>query len=174
LRISFQTSYDELFLESARPDDAGWRLQIKPDIDIIQHKPITDAESMPGRTPMVLVILLMLAGGCRSMDYSILRMDIHTDDLYGSGSLTGFITDSRGEKPLVMALVTLEGTQQAAMTDSIGHYRIDNLRPGHYCAGVEVLRFKKVICCPVEIGSNQTVRLDLGLEAAAVPSQTTR
>jgi hypothetical protein len=120
---------------------------------------------MPRHFLIYIAIFAWIAGSCRSIDYSVLRKESHSDVLYGEGSITGFISDRQGEHPVSMALITLSGSQRAALSDSIGHYQIVNLMPGHYCIGIEARGFRKIVCCPVDVYPNQALRLDLGLDS---------
>ena len=49
-----------------------------------------------------------------------------------TGTLSGYVTDSRTGEPLIGANVGLEGTSRGASTDSDGFYEIRNIEPGSY------------------------------------------
>lgn len=49
-----------------------------------------------------------------------------------TGTLTGYVTDTRSGEPLVGANVGLQGTTQGSSTDSEGFYEIENIEPGTY------------------------------------------
>jgi len=49
-----------------------------------------------------------------------------------TGTLSGYITDSRTGEPLIGANVGIEGTSRGSSTDSDGYYEITNIEPGSY------------------------------------------
>ena len=49
-----------------------------------------------------------------------------------TGTLSGYVTDSRTGEPLIGANVGIEGTSRGSSTDSDGFYEIRNIEPGSY------------------------------------------
>jgi outer membrane receptor for ferrienterochelin and colicins len=90
--------------------------------------------------------------------------------LLGSGrglaqtaAVSGRVLAANG--PLAFASVSLSGTSQATLTDSLGQYSIGNLRPGHYKLSVSAVGFEtqqKTVTL-----ATSTLTIDISLKAVA-------
>ena len=54
-----------------------------------------------------------------------------------TGYLQGVAVDSINGAPLVNALIQVEGTDRAAITDSLGRFLVDSIKPGSYKIAVD-------------------------------------
>ncbi len=128
---------------------------------------------MPGTVILVIMTFLSLVftgNGCRTMDYTVLRMEVRPDSLYGRGSLSGFISDRKADAPVAGVLITIGGTPLGAVTDPTGHYQIDDIPAGDYCISAEMAGYVRVTCFDIDVIPNRSIRLDIGLE----PSEKTQ
>jgi len=110
------------------------------------------------RIPLVLVMLLVFAGG-----------------LFGqagaTGTILGTVTDSSGAIiPNVKVTVTNTGTNIAFRTTSgsAGDYYAPSLSPGTYSVSAEVKGFEKSVTTGFTLQVDQKVRIDLALKPGAV------
>ena len=58
------------------------------------------------------------------------------------GEISGKVTDSTNDSPLIGANVVIEGTNQGAATDAEGRYVIKQLDPGKYTIMVSYIGYK--------------------------------
>ncbi len=82
------------------------------------------------------------------------------------GSVVGLVTDPVGARvPGAQVTVTNLGTNQSVIvtTDDNGQYAADLLRIGTYSVTVEKPGFQKAVQSNVDVGVNQTARLDIAL-----------
>ena len=91
-----------------------------------------------------------------------------------SQTVTGVVTDSISRVPLRAAIVQLvpdTGVGLHVVTDTLGHFRFESVRPGRYRVGFLHPRLDSIGLEPtvkeIEIASNAQVRIDL-----AIPSPT--
>jgi hypothetical protein len=87
------------------------------------------------------------------------------------GAIDGIITDpAKAVMPgVVVTLKDLDRNQTStATTNESGAYSFRNLNPGRYQVTIEHSGFKKLISGVVEVGNQQTVRLDLSLEIGEI------
>ncbi|MDZ7681254.1 MAG: carboxypeptidase regulatory-like domain-containing protein [Fodinibius sp.] len=80
-----------------------------------------------------------------------------------SGSIEGTVTDESGEV-MPGVNVTLMGTTKGAATDESGTYKIRGLNPGTYRVKATYLGYAAFTSDPVEVGSGDTITLDISLE----------
>jgi hypothetical protein len=93
------------------------------------------------------------------------------------GSIVGVVTDQSGAVlpglPVTATNVATNITTPAAVTDSRGNYRIENLVPGAYRVVVESPSFKRFVREGVSLSSTQAVRVDVVLELGALNEEVT-
>lgn len=79
-----------------------------------------------------------------------------------TGYFQGVAVDSVHDGPLAGALIQVEGTARMAITDSLGRFLIDSLRPGSYRALVDHPLLDTLgialVTPPIEIGANEVTR----------------
>jgi TonB-linked SusC/RagA family outer membrane protein len=83
------------------------------------------------------------------------------------GIITGKVTDAHTGEPRVTAVVTVEGTELAAVTGRDGAYRLTRVSPGAHtisARGIGYAMKSQVVTVPPDGG---TVTLDFGLEQSA-------
>ena len=68
--------------------------------------------------------------------YSSIILIVFTNLLAQSGEVSGRVTNSTDESPLIGANVILEGTSLGAATDGEGRYEIKGLDAGEYISTV--------------------------------------
>ena len=87
------------------------------------------------------------------------------------GTISGRVTDSTNESPLIGANVILEGTSLGAATDGEGIYEIKGLDAGEYVITVSYIGFKnfKEI---ISLESGQRITKDLVLQPEAIEMET--
>ena len=85
------------------------------------------------------------------------------------GSVAGVVLDSLRGAPMAGARVFFSGTSHAAITDSLGRYRIDSVPPGMYAASLLATRLDTLLLdSPVErvtLSAGVEARVDFGLPA---------
>jgi TonB-linked SusC/RagA family outer membrane protein len=84
-----------------------------------------------------------------------------------TGSVSGHVTDSKGNEPIRHVIVRLDGTQLAASTDEDGAYRIKNVPPGTYAVVVRMVGYASSRQT-VTVKADQEVSADFNLVAVAV------
>ncbi|MDP6169671.1 MAG: TonB-dependent receptor [Candidatus Marinimicrobia bacterium] len=87
------------------------------------------------------------------------------------GSISGKVTDSTNDSPLIGANVLIEGTDQGAATDTEGRYMIGQLDPGTYKIIVSYIGFRNYQE-NIELGPGQEASKDLALEPEAIEMKT--
>jgi iron complex outermembrane receptor protein len=80
-----------------------------------------------------------------------------------SGSIEGTVTDEAGDV-MPGVNVTLMGTTKGAATDQSGAYEITGLKPGTYRVKATYLGYAAFTSDPIEVGSGDTITLDITLE----------
>jgi hypothetical protein len=87
------------------------------------------------------------------------------------GDVRGTVRDPSG-LALPQAMVTLhsvdENTNRTALSDDVGNYLFENLKPGHYQVSAIKEGFAKSSTIEVELEARQSARVDLGLSLAQV------
>ena len=96
---------------------------------------------------------------------------IFSNLLAQGGTVSGRVTDSTNESPLIGANVILEGTSLGAATDNEGRYEIKGLDAGEYVITVSYIGFKnfKEI---ISLESGQRITKDLVLQPKAIEMET--
>jgi hypothetical protein len=89
----------------------------------------------------------------------------------GKASITGVIVDSLRGSYLASAEVLVEGAQKSVVTDSLGRFRLDGLKPGTYQVGVfhPVLDSLGIALAtrPFHVGADSVSVVVLGVPSAA-------
>lgn len=91
----------------------------------------------------------------------------HSFSQVDRGGMVGLVTDPAGARVsgAVIKITNLAANQSVEVTtDESGHYTADLLRIGSYSITVEKPGFKKAVQPSVEIGVNQTARVDFTLQ----------
>lgn len=83
-------------------------------------------------------------------------------------TLLGRVTDAATGAPLEGAHIELDGVDQATSTDASGSFRFRALEPGRYTVRVTRLGYR-TLTTTVELANGRTTRLDLALDAEALP-----
>jgi hypothetical protein len=86
------------------------------------------------------------------------------------GSIVGLVTDPAGARvPGAQVTITNLSTNQSASvsTDQSGQYAADLLRIGTYSVTVEKQGFQKAVQSSVDVGVNQTARVDIALRVGS-------
>jgi iron complex outermembrane receptor protein len=84
-------------------------------------------------------------------------------------SISGNVIDING-MPLSGVNVTIEGTSTGLATDSIGHYRISNLRSGNYVLEFSSIGYKKFVSDILTLSNNDII-LNVSLIETAIQSE---
>ena len=86
------------------------------------------------------------------------------------GGIVGLVTDQAGARVsgAQVKITNLAANQSSEVaTDENGHYAADLLRIGSYSVTVEKAGFKKAVQPSVEVGVNQTARVDFNLQVGS-------
>ncbi|MCI0495855.1 TonB-dependent receptor [candidate division KSB1 bacterium] len=87
-----------------------------------------------------------------------------------SGSIAGTISDSNG-RALANVNIIVVGTTFGAASDSKGHFRIDNLKPGNLILKIMCMGYQMEIIDNIVIEAGQTYHLAVKLAEKALPMQ---
>ena len=87
------------------------------------------------------------------------------------GEISGKVTDSTNDSPLIGANVVIEGTNQGAATDAEGRYVIKQLDPGKYTIMVSYIGYKN-FKEDITLDGNQKMSKDLALQPEAIEMET--
>ncbi|GIS54116.1 hypothetical protein Ct9H90mP29_11580 [bacterium] len=87
------------------------------------------------------------------------------------GEISGKVTDSTNDSPLIGANVVIEGTNQGAATDAEGRYVIKQLDPGEYTIMVSYIGYKN-FKEDITLDGNQKMSKDLALQPEAIEMET--
>lgn len=82
-------------------------------------------------------------------------------------TIRGRIIDSNTEAPIEFASVFLENTTIGNTTDSLGHFRINQVPVGRYTIRISYLGYKTQIIPEVLVSSSKEVTLEISLEEEA-------
>ncbi|MBM4159996.1 MAG: TonB-dependent receptor [Ignavibacteria bacterium] len=89
----------------------------------------------------------------------------------GNGKITGVAKDASSGEPVVGANVIIEGTLMGAAADENGVYLILAVPPGTYNVVASAVGYARSVIRGVRVGSDQTVTLDIAMQAEAVGMQ---
>ena len=103
--------------------------------------------------------------------YSSIFLIVFTNLLAQSGAVSGRVTDSTNESPLIGANVILEGTSLGAATDGEGRYEIKGLDAGEYIITVSYIGFRN-FKERIILESGQHIKKDLALQPEAIEMET--
>ena len=87
------------------------------------------------------------------------------------GEISGKVTDSTNDSPLIGANVVIDGTNQGAATDAEGRYVIKQLDPGEYTIMVSYIGYKN-FKEDITLDGNQKMSKDLALQPEAIEMET--
>lgn len=85
-----------------------------------------------------------------------------------SGTLTGYVKDTKTEQPLGGATVRLDSTQLGAVTDTNGFYRITDIPPQAYNVTATYIGFTPITKFNVIVRSQGNIDLNFDLEETAI------
>ena len=88
-----------------------------------------------------------------------------------AGSLGGVVTDAATGEPLPGANVVVTATRQGSVTDTLGQYRIHNIRAGTYEVQVSMIGYRVVATAGVLVLPDRRVELDVQLPASPIQMQ---
>ena len=103
--------------------------------------------------------------------YSSIFLIVFTNLLAQSGEVSGRVTNSTDESPLIGANVILEGTSLGAATDGEGRYEIKGLDAGEYVITVSYIGFRN-LKERITLESGQRITKDLVLQPEAIEMET--
>src|SRR5262245_47493795 len=86
---------------------------------------------------------------------------------YAQTTLTGVITDSKTNEPLVGANVILASSKKAALTNEHGKYTFLNLRPGIYTLQISYIGYESMVL-EVKIENEKTKTFNTKLQSGEV------
>lgn len=81
-----------------------------------------------------------------------------------NGSLSGTVTDSESEEPLVGATVVLVGTYKGAFSNDVGTFSIADIKPGDYTVKITYVGYADVVYNGVSISAGETQRIELTMQ----------
>ena len=81
-----------------------------------------------------------------------------------TGKISGRITDSETNEPLIAANVLLEDANLGAASDVNGYYYIINVKPGIYNLIVDMIGYKRLTLENVRVSVNRTTAIDVSLD----------
>jgi hypothetical protein len=79
------------------------------------------------------------------------------------GDISGSVTDAETGLPVANVTVTVDGTSQHEMTDSDGHYRIENVGWGIHSVSVSKPRFNTATADSIPVEADSTTVVDFAL-----------
>lgn len=88
-----------------------------------------------------------------------------------AGSLEGVVTDATTGEPLIGANVLVVATRQGTVTDTVGHYRIHNVRAGTYEVRVSMIGYRQVVTAAVLVLPDRRADLDVQLPDSPIQMQ---
>ena len=83
------------------------------------------------------------------------------------GTVKGRVWNARNNEALIGAVVRMEGTKRATVTDSVGNYVFKNVAPGFYHLAVQLLGFENKRTEEFQVLGNQTAFVDVELSESA-------
>ncbi|MBC7389065.1 MAG: TonB-dependent receptor [Opitutaceae bacterium] len=87
---------------------------------------------------------------------------VFSSDLFSqTGSLRGNVSETFAGKnePIIGAIISLEGTDKAAVSDTAGHFFIQNIPPGKYDVKISYIGYNPKTIKGVEVKDGQTANL---------------
>ena len=83
------------------------------------------------------------------------------------GTVKGRVWNARNNEALIGAVVRMEGTKRATVTDSVGNYVFKNVAPGFYHLAVQLLGFENKRTEEFQVLGNQNAFVDVELSESA-------
>ena len=87
------------------------------------------------------------------------------------GTIEGIVTDKATDKPILLASVTLQSTTALTMTDTAGHFTLNNIEPGTYKLQVKRNGYSTHTSEELKVEGGKTVRYNAVLESLAADLQ---
>jgi hypothetical protein len=109
-----------------------------------------------------------LAGSASFLALLLAPLPGHAQEASETGRIVGKVLNAENAKPLSGAQVTLQGTNQGALTDLNGRYVLTNVPAGTRTVSVQMLGYGQKSVSEVQVTPNQTTSLDITLEETAV------
>jgi hypothetical protein len=81
-----------------------------------------------------------------------------------TGFIRGKLTQTLSNEPLAGVSVVIIGTQQGAITDSLGDYRITGLKPGYYNLQFSLVGFQKKAVYDIQVTNAKAAIVEIALE----------
>ena len=103
--------------------------------------------------------------------YISILLILFTSLMAQGGSVSGRVTDSTNDSPLIGANVILEGTSLGAATDGEGRYEIKGLDAGEYVITVSYIGFRN-FKENISLEFGQRITKDLALQPEAIEMET--
>lgn len=88
-----------------------------------------------------------------------------------TGSLEGLVTDATTGQPLAGANILVAATRQGTVTDTLGRYRIHNIRAGTYDVQVSMIGYRQVVTSGVLVLPDRRADLDVQLPESPIQMQ---
>ena len=89
-----------------------------------------------------------------------------------SGSLEGVVTDATTAEPIAGASIVVVETRQGTVSDTLGHYRLHNIRAGTYQVQVSMLGYRAVATSGVLVLPDRRAELDVPLPVSPIQMQS--
>jgi len=88
-----------------------------------------------------------------------------------TGKISGRVTDSDNEEPLIGVNVIVDGTSSGAATDLEGHYTILHLPPGTYTVTATTIGYSTLNITDIRVLIDQNARVDFTMSSAAIEGE---
>lgn len=88
-----------------------------------------------------------------------------------TGKISGYITTSNNQEPLVGANVIIEPLQDGTSTDADGRFSLINISPGTYSVRAMMIGYETVVIQDVKVSVNRTQSLDIEMKEAMLEGQ---
>lgn len=85
-----------------------------------------------------------------------------------TGTITGKVTDTRLNEPLIGASVMIEGSTTGAVTDIDGHFRIAGLKPGSYNIVASYVSYENQTIKSVSVSGDKETTLNIKLKQSDI------
>lgn len=100
----------------------------------------------------------------RNLIATLALMLVSFVSVHGQG-IKGIVVDRVSKEPLIGAIVQIEGTGMAAVTDIEGKFHIAELKQGKYALTVKYMSYKSQNINGIQVDSSKDVVLEISMEA---------